>query len=51
MFVVVYRINAIMHMNVTNLIIQIIIGALVYSVCIVLTNAPIIAQARKFIHK
>lgn len=47
MFIVVYLLNALMHMNVTNLLIQVLIGAVIYSICVFFTNAPIITQAKK----
>lgn len=51
MFVVIYRLNAIMHMNITNLFIQIIIGALIYTIGLVLTKAPIVDQAQTLLNK
>lgn len=49
MFVIVYRLNQMMHMNVTNLIIQVIIGAVVYLVGLIFTTAPILHQLNTFI--
>lgn len=51
MFIVVYRLNLLMHMNVTNLIIQILIGAVIYAICVYFTNAPIVSQAKGFIKR
>lgn len=49
MFVVVYRFNQMMRMSIPNLIVQIIIGALVYCTGIFLFHAPIIRQARQLL--
>ncbi|WP_137597321.1 flippase [Paucilactobacillus kaifaensis] len=51
MFIVVYRLNSMMHMNLTNLIIQVIIGSIIYIICIFFTGAPIIAQLKNFVSK
>ena len=49
MFVVVFRLNQLMHMNITNLIIQILIGVLIYSIGVVFLRAPILSQLKEFI--
>lgn len=49
MFVVVYRFNQMMRMSIPNLVVQVIIGTLVYSIGIFLLRAPIIKQARQLL--
>lgn len=51
MFIVVYRFNSIMKMSIQNLLIQILIGALIYSVGLVLTKAPILEQIKQIIKR
>lgn len=51
MYVVVLRIDQIMKMSVINLIIQVVIGMIVYGVCLFLFKAPIIGQAKTFLSK
>lgn len=45
MFVVVYRFNQMMRMSIPNLLVQVVIGALVYCTGVFLLRAPIIKQA------
>lgn len=49
MFVVVYRLSAMMHMNIVNLFIQVFLGFLIYVSGLILTRAPIIKQVQDFI--
>lgn len=49
MFVIVYRFNQMMRMSIPNLVVQVIIGTLVYSIGIFLLRAPIIKQARQLL--
>ena len=51
MFIVVYRMNQFMHMNIMNLALQIILGILVYAIGLVVTGAPIIKQITNFMLK
>lgn len=51
MFIVVYRLNSIMHMNVPNLIVQVAIGIVIYTLCLYFIKAPIINQVKGFIEK
>ncbi len=51
MFIVVYRLNQIMHMNIINLLIQCFIGFLIYSVGVIFTKAPIVNQAQNLFKK
>jgi O-antigen/teichoic acid export membrane protein len=51
MYLVVSRINEIMNMTVINLVLQILLGALVYIVCLFVLKAPIIKQASDLIKK
>ena len=46
MYIVVSRINSIMNMTIVNLIVQILVGVVVYAVCLFITHAPIIQQAK-----
>lgn len=46
MFIVVYRINTTIYMNTTNLIIQILLGGLIYVIGLVLLRAPILNQLK-----
>lgn len=46
MYIVVFRINSIMNMTIVNLIVQILVGVVVYAVCLFITHAPIIQQAK-----
>lgn len=47
MFLVVDRFNQMMTMNIVNLVVQVGIGVMVYLVCLVLTQAPIVKQAKE----
>lgn len=49
MFFVVLRLNQMMHMNVINLAIQVLIGAIVYATCLLVIKAPIVDQAKKLL--
>ncbi len=51
MFVVVNRLNVIMHMNFANLILQVAAGVLVYSVSIIALHAPIVTQASALLQR
>lgn len=51
MFVIVYRLNQIMRMNVINLLVQIVIGTLTYVAVIIIVKAPIVKQAKQLIKK
>ncbi len=51
MYIVVSRINGIMNMTVVNLIVQVSLGVIVYTVCLFLTKAPIIEQAKMLLKK
>lgn len=46
MFAVVYRVNEIMRMSIVNLIVQIIIGMIIYFVSITLLKVPILSQVK-----
>lgn len=46
MFVVVFRLDNIMNMNIINLSVQVAIGALVYVCCLLILKAPIVKQAQ-----
>lgn len=46
MYIVVSRINSIMNMTIVNLIVQVLVGIVVYAVCLFITHAPIIQQAK-----
>lgn len=46
MFVVVFRLDNIMNMNIINLSVQVAIGALVYACCLLILKAPIVKQAQ-----
>ena len=46
MYIVVSRINSIMNMTIVNLIVQILVGVVVYAVCLFITHAPIIQQSK-----
>lgn len=46
MYIVVSRINSIMNMTIVNLIVQILVGVVVYAVCLFITHAPIIQQTK-----
>ena len=49
MFIVVYRVNSLVKMNFGNLIMQILVGTVVYMVGLVITKAPILDQAKEMI--
>lgn len=49
MFVVVYRFNQMMRMSIPNLVVQVVMGALVYCTGVFLLRAPIIKQARQLL--
>lgn len=49
MFIVVFRINGIMNMSVQNLIVQAIIGMLVYGIGLIIVQAPVLEQAKSLI--
>lgn len=51
MFVVVYRFNQMMRMSIPNLLVQVVIGALVYCTGVFLLRAPIIKQARQLLKR
>lgn len=51
MYVVVLRLNQIMNMNIVNLAVQVIVGALVYGSCLLVLRAPIVRQAKELIGK
>lgn len=51
MFIVVYRFNGIMRMSIPNLIVQVLIGMLVYAISVFLLRAPIVGQAQKILKK
>lgn len=47
MFIVVYRINGIIKMSIQNLILQFLVGVIVYIAGLALTKAPILQQAKE----
>lgn len=49
MYLVVLRLDQMMTMNIINLIIQVIIGAVIYIACLFILRAPIIKQAKKLL--
>lgn len=49
MFIVVYRFSSIMNMSIQNLILQVVIGALIYISGLILTKAPVINQVKEFV--
>lgn len=51
MYLVVNRLNQIMKMTIINLIIQVIIGAVVYIACLFVFKAPVIKQAKEVLAK
>ncbi len=51
MYVVVLRLNQMMHMNIFNLAIQVLVGAVLYFVILILIKAPIIKEAKRLLNK
>ena len=51
MFVVVYRIAIMIRMNVINLALEVIVGAVIYLIAIILLKAPITKQAKSLIEQ
>lgn len=51
MYLVVSRIDEIMNMTIVNLIIQVVLGAFVYVICLFIMKAPIIMQAKELLNK
>lgn len=51
MFVIVFRMNEMMQMNIVNLMVQVAVGVIVYGLCLVLLRAPIIGQAKEILKK
>lgn len=51
MYIVVFRLNQIMHMNIINLTAQVVIGTVVYGCCLLVFKAPIIKQAKEVFNK
>ena len=51
MYVVVLRLDQIMAMNIVNLAFQVIVGIVVYVVCLIIFRAPIIDQAKGILGK
>lgn len=49
MFIVVFRINSLMKMNFGNLILQVLVGAVIYVIGLIITKAPILNQAKDII--
>ncbi len=49
MFIVIYRLALIINMTVVNLIVEVIVGIIVYLLGIILLKAPIVNQAIKLI--
>lgn len=49
MFLIVFRFNQIMHMSFINLMVQVIIGCLVYLAGIIIFKAPVVKQAKKIL--
>lgn len=49
MFIIVYRIAGVIKMNAVNLVLEVIVGALVYVIGVVLLRAPIVFQAKELI--
>ena len=49
MFIVVYRLALIINMTVVNLVVEVIVGIIVYLLGIILLKAPIVNQAIKLI--
>lgn len=50
MFVVVYRLNGIMNMNIQNLIMQAVVGVIIYGLGLFVFHAPVIDQAKELIN-
>ncbi len=51
MFIVVFRFNGIMKMSIPNLIVQVLIGMVIYAAGVFLLKAPIVRQAQKILKK
>lgn len=51
MFVVVYRLNGIMHMNITNLVIQVLLGLIIYVIGLIFTRAPALGQLKNLLRR
>ncbi|WP_076459659.1 flippase [Limosilactobacillus caccae] len=51
MYIVVSRIDSVISMTIMNLILQIMLGAVVYVVCLFITKAPILEQAKTLFMK
>lgn len=49
MSIVVYRFSSIMNMSIQNLVLQVIVGAMIYVAGLILTKAPVINQVKEFI--
>ena len=49
MYFVVVRLNEIMTMNIINLAVQVLIGAVIYLLCIIVFKAPIIKRAKQIL--
>lgn len=47
MFIVVYRLSHLINMSVSNLIVEVLVGATVYIISVVIVHAPIVSQATK----
>lgn len=51
MFFIVSRLANIIKMNIGNLILEIVLGIMVYMLCLFILHAPIIAQAQALVTK
>lgn len=50
MFIIVYRLAAIINMTIPNLIVEVAIGAVTYVLCVIILRAPIVKQALELIN-
>lgn len=51
MFIVVFRLSQIMKMTFVNLMLQVLLGALLYVACLLVVKAPIIGQVKKILNE
>ena len=51
MYIVILRIDSIMNMNILNLIVQVILGIVIYLVALFIVKAPILSQLKQLISK
>lgn len=50
MFLIVYRLSHVINMSIANLVVEVIVGAVVYVICIITVHAPIVDQGVKLIY-